>query len=182
VASNPAIPAATALPTPPHPSVTAPSNWRYSHGDDEMSKGRVHHAMVLSSNTVEFGFPYRGAQRGSLMLRTHPKYGKDLILRMERGQFLVRSYEDSKALVRFDDGDPISFKVVGPEDHSSTTAFFRDYPGFVERMLKAKRIRIAVPVYQQGSPVFEFDVSGFETDAYLEKEKSASKQGGSTDS
>jgi hypothetical protein len=36
-------------------------------------------------------------------------------------------------------------------------------------MLKAKRVRISVPVYQQGSPVFEFDVSNFDTDAYLEK-------------
>jgi hypothetical protein len=36
-------------------------------------------------------------------------------------------------------------------------------------MLKAKRVRISVPVYQQGSPVFEFEVSGFDTNAYLEQ-------------
>jgi len=134
-----------------------------------MSKGRVHQAITESSNTVNFGFPYAGAQRGTLLLRTHPKYGKDVILSIERGQFLVRSYEDSKALARFDDGDPITYKVVGAEDHSTTMVFFKDYQGFVARMLKSKRVRISVPVYQQGSPIFEFEVSEFDTGAYLEE-------------
>jgi hypothetical protein len=134
-----------------------------------MDKGRIHHATALSSNTVNFGFPYGGAQHGTLFLRTHPKYGKDVVLSIEKGQFLVRSYEDSKALVRFDDGEPITYNVVGAEDHSTTSVFFRDYQGFVSRMLKAKRVRISVPVYQQGSPVFEFEVSGFDTNAYLEQ-------------
>lgn len=159
-------PAATSS-TPATPVQSA--NWRYSHTDYEMSKGRIHHATALSSNTVDFGFPYGGAQRGTLFLRTHPKHGKDVILSIEKGQFLVRSYEDSNALVRFDDGDPITYKVVGAEDHSTNSVFFRDYQGFVSRMLKAKRVRISVPVYQQGSPVFEFDVGGFDTKAYLEQ-------------
>lgn len=134
-----------------------------------MSKGRVHQATTISTNLVEFGFPYRGPQSGTLTLRTHPKHGKDVIFSIERGQLLVRSYEDSSALVRFDDSDPISFKVVGAEDQSSTSAFFKDYQGFVSKMMKAKRVRISLPVYQQGSPVFEFDVSSFDADSYLEK-------------
>ena len=155
---------------PSTPTVSPrPANWHYSHSDYEMSKGRIHQATTVSSNTVDFGFPYSGSQRGTLFLRTHPKHGKDIILSIERGQFLVRSYEDSTALVRFDDGDPITYKVVGAEDHSTTTLFFRDYQGFVSRMLKSKRVRISVPVYQQGSPVFEFDVSQFDSGAYLEE-------------
>jgi hypothetical protein len=147
-----------------------PKNWRYGHSDDQMSKGRVHQATTTSTNVVEFDFPYRGSQRGMLTLRTHPKYGKDVIFNIERGQLLVRSYENSSALVRFDDADPISFKVVGAEDHSSTSAFFMDYQGFVSKMMKSKRVRISIPVYQQGSPVFEFDVISFDADSYLEKE------------
>ncbi len=144
-------------------------NWNYSHSDYAMSKGRVHQAITDSTNTVNFRFPYQGSQHGTLILRTHPKFGKDVILRIEKGQFLVRSYEDSKALVRFDDGDSINFRVVGAKDESMTMAFFLDYQGFVDKMRKAKRVRISIPVYQEGSPVFEFDVSGFEIDAYLEK-------------
>lgn len=164
-ATSPAPVTTLSTQTTPAPS----TNWRYSHSDYEMGKGRVHHATAVSSNTVEFGFPYGGSQRGTLFLRTHPKHGKDVILSIERGQFLVRSYEDSKALVRFDDGEPVTCEVVGAEDHSTTSVFFRDYQDFVSRMLKAKRVRISVPVYQQGSPVFEFDVSGFDAKAYLEQ-------------
>lgn len=159
----------SSIPTAPAKVPDQPANWRFDHSDYEMSKGRIHHAATTSSNTVNFGFPYGGAQRGTLFLRTHPKYGKDVVLSIERGQFLVRSYEDSKALVRFDDGDPITYTVVGAEDHSTTSVFFRDYQGFVSKMLKAKRVRISVPVYQQGSPVFEFDVSGFDSRSYLEQ-------------
>ena len=134
-----------------------------------MGKGRIHQAIAVSTNMVKFEFPYNGLQRGTLLLRTHPKSGKDVILSIERGQFLVRSYEDSKALVRFDDGEPIGYAVVGAEDHSTDMVFFRDYQSFVERMLKAKRVRVSVPIYRQGSPVFEFEVSGFDAEAYLEK-------------
>ncbi len=153
----------------------APMNWRYFHGDYEMGRGRVHRAITESTNTVNFGFPYRGHQNGTLILRTHPKYGKDVIFEIERGQLLVRNYEDSKALVRFDDSDPISYKIVGAEDHSTTSAFFRDYQGFVSKMLKSKKVRISIPVYQQGNPVFEFDVSEFSSDAYLENSQKAGK-------
>ena len=155
------------------PSDTAaaatPANWSYEHSDYKMGKGRVHQAITDSTNTVNFGFPYAGSQRGTLLLRTHPKSGRDVILSIERGQFLVRGYEDSRALVRFDDGEPVSYAIVGAEDHSTETVFFRDYQGFVDRMLKAKRVRVSVPVYRQGSPVFEFEVSGFDAEAYLEK-------------
>jgi hypothetical protein len=146
-----------------------PENWSYSHSDYTMGKGRVHRATAQSENTVNFGFPYAGAQRGTLIIRTHPKYGKDVVLTIERGQFLVRSYENSIARVRFDDGDQVTYKVVGAEDHSTTSVFFRDYHGFIEKMLHAKRLRISIPVYQQGSPVFEFNVDDFVTDEYLEK-------------
>lgn len=161
-------PKPSAVPSTPTVS-PRPTNWRYNHSDYEMGQGRTHHATTVSSNTVDFGFPYGGSQHGTLLLRTHPKHGKDIVLSIERGQFLVRSYEDSTALVRFDDDDPITYKVVGAEDHSTTTVFVRDYQGFVSRMLKSKRVRISVPVYQQSSPVFEFDVSEFDTGAYLEE-------------
>lgn len=176
VASSPTAP--TSIPLSASPTLSSPvvspmpppkpANWHYSHSDYEMSKGRVHQAITESSNTVNFGFPYAGAQHGTLLLRTHPKFGKDVVLSIEKGQFLVRSYEDSLALVRFDDDDPITYKVVGAEDHSTTMVFFRDYQGFVARMLKSKRVRISIPVYQQGSPVFEFEVSDFDSGAYLE--------------
>lgn len=131
-----------------------------------MTSAKTYFASVRSSNTVSFGFPYSGAQRGTLTLRTHPRYGRDLIFNIERGQVLCRSYEDCTVLVRFDDKEAQRFSGVGAADNSTESVFLRNYSRFAGEMLKAERVRISVPIYQQGSPVFEFDVSGFDTEKY----------------
>ena len=143
--------------------------WKYQITNDELTDKPTYVAWAQSLNRVSFNFPYEGAQRGKLVLRTHPQYGKDLILRVDRGQMLVRSYEDTTVKVVFDSGSPITFKVAGPADHGSTSLFFRDYHGFVKKMLAAKKLKISVPFYQQGDVVFEFNISDFDTDQYLGK-------------
>lgn len=134
-----------------------------------MAKGASFVAFVQSTNTVEFGFPYSGAQHATLTLRTHPRYGKDVILSIERGQFLCRSYEDCTILVRFDDKKSQSYSAVGAADNSTETIFIRNYARFVSSMQKAETVRVAANIYQQGAPVFEFDVSGFDTSKYEPK-------------
>ena len=52
------------------------SQWNYHQHNDEMGKGTIYQARVLSINTVNFDFPYSGAQHGALTLRTHPRHGK----------------------------------------------------------------------------------------------------------
>jgi len=144
--------------------------WKYHVTTDELTSKPTYLALVQSINQVSFDFPYQGIQRGELMLRTHPQHGKDLILRVEKGQMLVRSYEDTTVKVVFDNGSPISYRVAGPADHSTTSLFVRDYSGFVGRMTKAKKVKISVPFYQQGEVVFEFNISDFDSDKYLNKE------------
>jgi hypothetical protein len=143
--------------------------WKYAVRDDELTSKPSYHAAVKSINRISFDFPYHGEQRGELLLRTHPQYGKNLIFRVERGQILVNSFQDSVVKVVFDQGSPISYKVAGPSDHSTTSLFLRDYHGFVDRMVKAKKVKISVPFYQQGDVVFEFNVSDFESNRYLGK-------------
>lgn len=152
------------------PSVAAPvvpgSQWSYSHVADAMSKGTSYHAVVSSANAVEFKFPYAGAQNARLNLRTDPRYGKDVIFSIERGQILCHSYEDCTVLVRFDNEKATNFSAVGAADNSTETIFIRNYDRFVGKMLKAKRVRISTNIYQEGAPVFEFDVSGFDLNKY----------------
>lgn len=151
--------------TPPPPAISG-SQWIYSKYEDPMAKGATSQASVQSSNTVAFGFPYQGPQRGRLSLRTHPRHGKDVIFQIEKGQILCRSYEDCIILIRFDDGAAEKFSAVGAADNSTETIFIRNYSRFVQRMLAAKRVRLAVSIYQQGEPVFDFDVSGFDQEKY----------------
>lgn len=140
--------------------------WLYSQSDDPMSKGKAYYATVKSSNTVEFDFPYQGTQNGELTLRTNPRHGKDVIFTIERGQVLCSSYSGCTVLVRFDEEDSVSYSASGSADNSTETLFIRNYGRFVEKMMKAKRVRISVNIYKEGSPIFDFDVSGFNVGRY----------------
>lgn len=141
--------------------------WYYSQTEDPMSNGITSIAGITSENTVNFDFPYAGAQRGELVLRTDPKHGKDIIFSIQQGQLLCTAYDGCKILVRFDDQEPVSFSGVSPADNSTETVFIKNYSRFVEKMMKAKRVRISMNIYQEGAPVFEFDVSGFDKNKYL---------------
>ena len=159
-------PQATNVAPTPAPAPEPGSQWRYSQDTDPMASGTTYHAQVLSENTVEFDFPYNGPQRAKLHIRTHPRHGKDVIMQIERGQILCRSYEDCTILVRFDDQKAQTYSAVGAADNSTETIFIRNYSRFMGQLLKAKTVRISVEIYQQGSPVFEFDVAGFDVDKY----------------
>jgi len=143
--------------------------WNYSANEDKMTGGTTYFARVSSTNSVNFGSPYGGPQNGQLTLRTDPKYGKDVIFAIERGQVLCRSYEDCTILVRFDDEKPTNYAGVGAADGSSELVFLRNYDRFVAKLQKAKTVRLSAPIYQEGNPVFEFDVSGFSAEKYKPK-------------
>lgn len=133
--------------------------WSYYSPIDSMTGKTEHTASVRSSNTFNFGFPYEGTQHATLILRRHPRYGSHVLLQIERGQFLAGAFGVNVS-VRFDDGKPIRFWASGPADHSTETLFIGGYAKFVSLLKKAKVARLSTEVYQQGSPVFEFDVAG----------------------
>lgn len=151
-------------PTPPEPVVG--KQWMYTDQEDPMTSAKTYWAAVRSTNEIELDFPYRGAQRATLTLRTHPRHGKDVIFSIEQGQLLCPSYEGCTVLVRFDEDKAVRYSANGPADNSTETLFLGNYGSFAEKMMRAKRVRIAAEIYQAGAPVFEFDVSGFDVQKY----------------
>jgi hypothetical protein len=131
-----------------------------------MSKGTKYYAWISSSNTVNFDFPYSGEQHATLALRIDSRDGKVVMFKIEKGQILCHSFETCTVLVRFDDGKSSNYTAIGAADNSTETIFIRNYNKFVENMSKAKRVRISTTIFQQGSPVFEFDVSGFDQNKF----------------
>jgi hypothetical protein len=140
--------------------------WYYSRDVDAMTSKVSLYASITSENTVSFDFPYEGAQHGRLMIRDHPTHGRDVIFAIREGQLLCQSYEDCVIRVRFDESPAESWRAVGPADHSTTSIFLRNEERFVQRMRRARIVRVQVPVYQEGSPTFEFHVSGFNYERY----------------
>ena len=138
------------------------SRWDYSQFEDEMGRGKVYTATIQSTNTINLDFPYNGEQHGLLTLREHPKHGKDVIFKIERGQLLDSDYNDA-VVVRFDSDKPLNFSSVGASDHSTETLFLRSnaFSVFTTRLKTAKTVRIQAPIYQGGNQVFTFEVDGF---------------------
>lgn len=133
--------------------------WNYSEAPDEMGRGTTKWAMVNSLNVFEFDFPYNKPQRARLELRKHPKYGRDVILSIERGQFLC-GIDNCIVSVRFDQGKPQTYSVLEPADNSTTSLFIQNYDRFVTNLRKAKKVYIEARFYQEGDRVFEFDTTG----------------------
>lgn len=140
--------------------------WAYLQTEDKMGNGFIYQALVSSTNTVNFDFPYSGQQYATLSLRTHPRYGKDLIFKIERGQFLCTSYDGCAVLIRFDEEEPLRYSATSAADNSTETLFISNYNKFVGKMLKAKTVRISANIYKEGAPVFEFEVSNFDVKKY----------------
>jgi hypothetical protein len=170
--SQPADAAATGATSQPRETLTAKSaaaepvtspedKWSYQSNEDSMTSKPVRYAAIESENTVEFDFPYTGSQRGTLTLRQHPTHGFDVIFTIQKGQLLCQSYQDCQIRVRFDEDQPEAWSAVGPSDNSTTAILLHSESRFLQRLRKAKTVRIQVPVYQEGSPSFEFDVATF---------------------
>lgn len=144
--------------------------WTYDSSTDQMTGRTARFARIQSENTVQFDFPYGGAQRGTLTLQTHPSYGRSVIFRIERGQLLCNEWSGSvnrcRVRIRFDDGAAANWTASPPSDYSSELMIFRDHDEFVQRMRAAKIVRVQPGVYQEGNPVFEFHVGGFDHERY----------------
>jgi hypothetical protein len=149
--------AATSL-TPPSPA----DKWSYRTDTDAMTSKESRYASIQSENTVDFDFPYSGPQHATLILREHPSYGRDILFTIEQGQFICPSYDGCNVSVRFDDNATQAWSASPPSDHSTTTLFLANYSSFVRKLRSAKAVRIQAGVYQEGQPVFEFDVSGYD--------------------
>lgn len=160
-------PARTTASTPRVSTPTAPAQpvgpapWaRYSR-KDEMSGKNFTVAAVESQNTVRFGFPYEGEQRATLTIREkHPRYGTNVMLSIEAGQFLCHT-DDCDVLVKFDDRAPKKYEASEPTDNSSTMLFLDAESTFISQLRQAKTVTIEATFYQEGIREFKFDAAGF---------------------
>lgn len=127
---------------------------------DEMGRGRLQAARVLSTGTLDLPFPYQGAQRASVTIRRHPKHGTDVMLGIQRGQFHCASLDDCTVTIRFDEEKPSAFSVARPSDGSPETLFLANPARFIGKVRKAKRVAVEAEFYRAGVRVMHFDVDG----------------------
>lgn len=131
--------------------------WSYSEYTDKITNKLVKVATLKSSNYHTFDFPYNGRTYATITIRSHPKYGKDIILEMDQGQFVCSVYSDCSVDIRFDEGAPFNVSAGEPSDNSSNVLFLRGYEKLLRKIKASKKMYISTTVYQNGSPVYEFN-------------------------
>ncbi len=142
--------------SPPTPQTT----WSYISDQDEMRDAPIHHACTTSTNVVRLGFPY-GTQRTRLCVRQHPRWGQDVIVRLEgNGQILCSSYDGCTVRVRFDEGDVSGYSAAGPSDHSTDVIFIQNDERFLRSLKGSSRTIIEVEFYQAGTQALSFETTG----------------------
>jgi hypothetical protein len=82
-----------------------------------------------------------------LELRTHPRYGKDVILSIDRGQLLWYS-DGCSVFVRYDDGLAWEYPARELANYDSTVVFLQGYADIVRSLKSASKVRIEVRFYQ----------------------------------
>ncbi len=138
-------------------ALPASAEWNYKKSKDEMA-GVVYSAATRSKNSLNFSFPYQGAQRATLELRDHPRWGVSVILSVTRGQFNYADDEDCGVLVKFDD-DINTWSCRLASDGSRETLFLGSKFEFINEAKKSKRLLIEANFYRNGAKIIEFDVS-----------------------
>jgi hypothetical protein len=146
-------------PTPEPLQVEPPTKgWTHYSDTDAMSGKITKTALITSSNSHNFGFPYQGETFARLVMRTTGKQ-KDVMIILDQGQIVCHSYMNCKIQVRFDDAPAQSFRGSESSDNDPTLVFLSPESKFMVNAAKAKKIIIALTLYQEGIRIFEFDLA-----------------------
>ncbi len=133
--------------------------WNFSIRKDDMTDTNNIWATISSDNFISQQFPYEGETYASITVRYMKKYGYDVIIEITKGQIDGREYYGTDHITaRFDGGSPKKYHFNESADGSSEMVFLRSSSDFIKRCKLAKDIKIDIPIYQAGRPVFSFHV------------------------
>lgn len=132
--------------------------WQYSESKDEMTDNVVYNATILSSDMAYLDFPYEGGTTMKLFIRNR-NGEQDAFIRCENGQ-ITDDYDNRTLTIRFDDDAAVNYEVLESDDGDSEFRFIYSANKFIKRLKKAKKLKIQVQFYNNGTHVYNFDVDG----------------------
>lgn len=135
------------------------ATWEISTSTDEMTDTKNIWASITSDNYISQDFPYQGMTYALITVRYMKKYGYDVIIKISKGQINGREYYGTDYITaRFDGGESKKYYYNEADDGSSDMVFLRYSSDFINKCKQAKNIKIDIPIYQAGRPVFSFHV------------------------
>jgi hypothetical protein len=134
------------------------TKWQYWIENDEMTEEKSQFAEVMSLNYAVFKFPYEGGSHMFVTLRN--KNGKkEVILRIDKGQF-VSPFNNDFIKLKFDEEKPINVTYNPAADGSSDIVFLNSSKRIIEKLKKAKILKVQAMFYDEGNVTFNFNVEG----------------------
>lgn len=149
---------------PPKQDKLESKSWHYDKRKDEISDKDFRSATATSTNTEQLEFPYQGGTVGYLTVREHPRFGKDIIFQVNKGQILCSASRGCEVSVKFDDKVARKLRANEPSDHSSDTLFLQNYAELLPQIKASKTMIVEITFFQQGSRSFKFNTSELKWD------------------
>jgi len=100
-----------------------PTSWNYQTDTDKMTSKLSYFAAINATNKLQFGAPYEGGSTATVTIRSKAKKN-EIILTIDKGQFICDVSDGCAIKVRFDSDPAISFEGSEPSDYSSTTLIY----------------------------------------------------------
>ncbi len=139
------------------------SNWEYSEDADKMTNEKRFFASCVSTNKIEFEFPYDGGSSFTLTLRNMGK-GNEIVLQVSKGQFMPGIMSSEYCRVKFDDGETVKYTYNSAADGSADVIFLNNSSKFLTNLKTAKKLMIEAPFFNAGRQIINFDVEGLTWD------------------
>jgi hypothetical protein len=140
------------------PSAQA-ATWRYEKTTDKTGNP-VYKASLLSSNVLQFPYPYTGGSTATLGIRKGAETTY-VYIEVSNGQF-NRSFQAGSALVRFDGQAPITYSLSAAANGRANIVFFDEARLLINRFKTAKHVTIGVKFPGQATQTIEFRTAGLQ--------------------
>jgi hypothetical protein len=144
-------------------TLRAEAEWKYEVSEDAMREIKVDYAVLRSSNSVNFDFPYNGGSTLDIVVRK--KNGKldAVMFIVSKGQFSC-GFDGCEGAIRYViDGKKGSVDTLhlANAESGKSEVLFAQHSSFVFQQLKrADSLLVELPFYQYSGIQFEFDTKG----------------------
>lgn len=142
-------------------ATSACAQWKYGKQPDEMRKITRTTALMKSSNSHQFSFPYQGGSKLSLVIWNDPARPANELreyvgLFISRGQFGCYVTEPCEFHLKIDDQEPAGLFAYVDDDPGVLWLTDGSSTRVLEALPTAKSMIIEVPIYQHGAKQFKF--------------------------
>jgi len=150
----------------PMEKTEAKALWTYTEKADPMTGEKRYFSSCVSTNEIQFEFPYNGGSTFMLIVRNMGKKN-EVLLQVSKGQFIPSIGSNETVRVKFDDAAPTQFAYSSTSDGSADVIFIENATKFITQLKQSKKLMIEAKFFEAGNEIIYFDVAGLQWDKAL---------------